>query len=210
MVRIYKTKDVYKIDELEKPENNKKWYEFIGGSKNLRCFLVDDYIVRSQIKIENSDLLDEVLKPIYKNKDIFIAQDCSYSVPGFYVVSSITQLASVDLANNDKLCRMIFIVKNIRKALKELFNIKVAKIYSEEKNSKTSNIHFWVLPIHNEYLVNNPGIQRSNIRSYLDMFSFQENRENILKFNEKMRQYIKDVNLLEKDNELFDLLKNFN
>ena len=105
---------------------------------------------------------------------------------------------------------MILIAKNIRKGLKELFNIRVSKIYSEEKNKKTSNIHFMILPIHNEYLVDNPGMQRSNIRDYLEKFSFQENRENILKFNEKMRQYIKDVNLLEKDNELFNLLKKFN
>jgi hypothetical protein len=38
MVKIYKIIDVEKIEDLEKPENNKKWYDFIGGSKNLRCF----------------------------------------------------------------------------------------------------------------------------------------------------------------------------
>jgi diadenosine tetraphosphate (Ap4A) HIT family hydrolase len=209
MVKIYETKDVYKKEELEKPEDNKKWYDFIGGSKNLRCFLVDDYIVRSQIKIENSELLDKTLKPIYENKNIAITQDCSYAVPGFYVVRSKTQIATIDIAGNEILCRMIFIIKNIRKALKELFNIEVAKIYSEEKNSKTSNLHFWVLPIHNEYLIDNPGIQRSNLRNYLDKFNFQENKENILKYNESMRKYIEDINLLEKDNELFNLLKNF-
>jgi diadenosine tetraphosphate (Ap4A) HIT family hydrolase len=171
--------------------------------------LVDDYIVRSQIKSENFDLLDETLKPIYENENISVTQDCSYAVPGFYIVRSKKQIATIDLASNEMLCRMIFIAKIIRKALKELFNIRLAKIYSEEKNSKTSNTHFWVLPIHNEYLIDNPGIQRSNIKHYLEKFNFRENRENILKYNESIKKYIEDINLLEKDNELFNLLKNF-
>lgn len=216
MVKIYKIQDVYKKDELEEPEGDKKWYDFIGGSKNLRCFLVDSCVVRSQIQTENLDLLDESLKPIYRNKDIFVAQDCSYAVPGFYVISSIKQVATINLASNEKICRMVFIAKNLREGLQELFNIQVAKLYCEEKTSKTSNtinktsnLHFWILPIHNEYIASNPDVQRSNVKNYLEKFNFKENRENILKFNESMRKFINKIDLLKKDNELFDLLENF-
>jgi hypothetical protein len=166
-IKIYDIIDVYKISELPEIPKGKKFYEFLGGEKNLRCYIVDDFITRAEFISENESLLDTCLKPIYLNNNIRVAQDTTYAIPGFYIVNPEYQIPAFDKDKNQMILRLTFIARTIRRGLRETHNINTAKIYCEEKITRSSNIHFWVLPVHRK-IMDNPRIPSSNVLKYLE------------------------------------------
>ena len=206
MVRIYETRDVYELEELDMSPRGKKWYDFIGGTKNIRCFLVDDNITRCQFKNEHQDLLDKCLENVYDNNNIIVNQDCSYAIPGFYIVAfNDKNRPTINELDYLSLFRMVFIFKVIRKAILELFGIETVKIYHEEKVNKLSIVHFWIVPVHSE-VMENPGI-RNKMSEYFNMFKFVKEKYKILDYNEKLKNYFYENKIIDKDNDLITKLK---
>lgn len=204
-IKIYKTQDVYELNELDQPLKNTKWYDFLGGTKNLRCFLVDDNVKRCEFKEQYQNILDKTLENIYDNQNIIVNQDCSYAMPGFYIVAyNDKNFSTINELDNKSLFRMIFIIKTIRKALLDLFDIQTVKIYHEEKVNKLSIVHFWIVPVHNR-IMKNPGI-RNKMNEYFNSFKFINERENILLYNEAIKNYFNENHILEKDNILLKKL----
>lgn len=207
-IKIYDIIDVSKVSDLPQLSKGKKFYEFLGGDKNLRCYIVDDFITRAEFIKQNENLLDDCLKPIYLNNNIRVGQDTTYAIPGFYIINPEYQVPAFDKDTSQMILRLTFIARVIRRGLRELYNINTAKIYCEEKITKTSNIHFWVLPIHRQ-IMDNPRILGESVLKYLKLFNFKDTREKILHYNDSMHKFLQNFKLIEKDNKLLELLKDF-
>jgi diadenosine tetraphosphate (Ap4A) HIT family hydrolase len=154
------------------------------------------------------------LKPILKDKDICVRQDSEQSVPAFYVVSTNEHLATIADIPNDILYKIMIVTKVIRKIMAEKFGIKHVNIYHEER-LKNSHYHHWILPVWGDRVSRSgyiPKIYQSNVKKYathkadihkyLKSFKFQDESDEILRFNDLMSENLK------KDKEIRELFKN--
>lgn len=187
-MRYYDVKDLSELPELPKEF---RYFDFIGGSKELRCFVAPKDMPRSKFIEVNEALLDECLRPIYKNCGICVKQDASFALPGFYIVSPLEHYRSLDEIDQVMYLRLFFIIREIRKGMRETLAIQRVHIYYEEKMSKSSNVHYWILPIEE------PDIQQRalsittatrssliydlQVRNYLNQFMYSEQKGKILK-----------------------------
>ena len=200
--------DVNHLNELPDPPNGMRYFDFIGGDKNLRCFLVPETTARPVFIENNEHLLDPTMHAIYSNNGICVRQDSSHPLPGFYIISPTSFYKSIDLLEEDKMMRIFFILREIRKSMREVLGIEFIHLYYEERQLISSNVHFWLLPIYN--IKDHPRIYNFDIKKYLDSFTFDSARSKILEFNEKMRLHLNSVNLLERDNEYISIFKKMN
>jgi diadenosine tetraphosphate (Ap4A) HIT family hydrolase len=183
-----------------------RYLDFLGGERELRCFLVDESMPRPLFIEKHSEVLDPALLPIYENAGIYVRQDASYALPGFYVLSFKTQYPSIDQMDAKSHMRASFVVREIRKGMREVLGIDYIHIYYEEKPDLSCNVHFWLLPVRNPRTGNTTVIMRLNLREYLAQFRFSEQKKKILQFNAAMITYIADTKLQLRDCQLSVLL----
>jgi len=200
--------DVIDRSELPPPSEGFRYLDFIGGTKEIRCFLVPFDLPRAQFVKDNEILLDTALHAIYSNEGICIRQDASFALPGFYILSFLRHYSAIDAIDEITNLRLFFLLREIRKGMRNVLDIPFIHIYYEEKPAKSCNVHYWMLPINTGGQEKHPIIYDLKIKEYLNKFKFSKEREKIINFNEKMRQYIKEIKLLEKDNKLNSILKN--
>lgn len=197
--------DVSNLSELPQLPEGYRYFDFIGGSKEIRCFVVSEDMPRNKFIEENEELLGVHLKPIYKYNGICVRQDSSYALPGFYIVSPIEHYRSLDEVDEVTHARLFFILREIRKGMREALNIQYAHVYYEEKANKSCNVHYWILPIND--IKKYPRLYNFNVKDYLEQFLFSSNKERMIQYNELMRAYIEKVNLLERDKTLTQKLQ---
>lgn len=196
--------DVNHLSELPILPEELAFLDFIGGTKELRCFVVSKNMPRNQFIEENEHLLDECLLPIYKYKGICVKQDASYPLPGFYIVSPIGHYRSLDEVDEVTHLRLFFILREIRKAMREVLQIEHIHIHYEEKMNKTCNVHYWLLPINDMH--QQPRLYDFKIRAYLESFRFAENRDKIILYNEKLKKHLIENHLTERDENLLNTI----
>ncbi|MDD3182300.1 MAG: hypothetical protein PHD48_05815 [Alphaproteobacteria bacterium] len=192
--------EVKSLSELPQPPDGYRYFDFIGGSKGLKCFLVPKDTPRGKFMNDIEPQLDECLMPIYKKNGICVRQDASFALPGFYIVNPIEHYRSMDEIGEVDNLRLALIVREIRKGMREALGIKHIHMYYEEKANKACNVHYWLMPIVD--IVKYPTIAHVRPMEYLKQFSIADHRETILEYNEKMRSYIRDTHLAEKDEDL--------
>lgn len=163
-------------------------FKFIDGSK----YLVSEHECRGCFMVKNKEKMSKLIEPIYNEKGVVVRQDAEWPIPAFYIVSVDKHIGSImDL--EDELCKeIILIIKKIRTGLKELFGIKRAQIYHEEKIN-SPHFHVWILPLWENIIVEKniyPKIYESNVKSYIDLFDLDENKEIINECNLKMKEYL--------------------
>ncbi|HVX01042.1 MAG TPA: hypothetical protein VHA52_11480 [Candidatus Babeliaceae bacterium] len=197
--------DVAHLSELSSPPQGCRYFDFIGGTKGIRCFIAPQDMSRTQFIEENEALLDPCLTPIYKNAGITIKQDASFPVPGFYIVAPIQPYRSLDTVDEITHLRMFFLLREIRRAMRDVLGIEYAHVYYEEKADKSCNVHYWILPIHD--IKKYPRIYNFDVLKYLEQFNYQDNHIKIKEFNNKLKRYIEKSCLVERDNQLINLLK---
>lgn len=195
MERYY---DVNNLSELPPLLSGRRYFDFIGGSKEIRCFPAPEDKPRGEFIEENEEFLDECLHPIYKNDGICVRQDASYPVPGFYIINPIRSWRSLDIIDELTFLRLFYILREVRKGMREVLNIPYAHIYYEEKINKSCNVHFWLLPIYD--IEKSPRIYNFNILEYLTKYKLSEEKKKIIECNGKMKEYLKTIQLLDKDN----------
>ena len=196
----YKYIDVNTLKELPKLSEEKRYLEFLGGTKQYRCYIVDKDLPRCDFYKNNSELVSEFLKPVYKNHGIVVAQDNTFPIPGFYIISYEKQYNSIDELPNSLAIRTTGLIQEIRKIMRDKLNIKYVNIYYEEKNSKSNNVHYWILPKTN--LVNlKDKLYEMDLKTYLEKFKLQENKSKIIKYNKLVKDELKK-NYKEIDDEL--------
>lgn len=143
------------------------------------------------------------LEPIYQDEDISIRQDAEWPLPWFFVVSVNQHIWSIKDIHDLLLCKIWLAIKYTRVGLFEKLNIEKTQIYQEERLTN-SHYHVWILPIYKDYIILNkktPKIYDRDVIDYIKSYSFDENKDNILKYNYIMRNYLnKEILLYEKLN----------
>lgn len=153
--------DVNNLTELPELPKGLRFFDFIGGTKELRCFVATEDMPRNQFIEEYEDSLDACLKPIYKFNGICVKQDASYALPGFYIISPTNHYRSIDEIDEITHLRLFFILREIRKAMREVLQIEHIHLYYEEKKSKSCNVHYW-------YMFT--GYPREHVHKYQNLF----------------------------------------
>ena len=143
---------------------------------------------------QNSEKLPIYIKPIYDNGNVVIRQDAEWPIPAFYIISIHEHIGTYDKLNTEtrfKICEALYWV---RRGIREKFGIDRAQIYHEEKISNP-HFHVWVLPLWNEVIKKYniyPKIYEANVKEYIDLFQFEENKSRILECNKIMEEYLKN------------------
>jgi len=194
--------DVYSVSELPSAEKGCRYLDFLGGTKNLRCFLVPYDMPRCEFFSRYSVLLDETMQPIYEKDGILVRQDASFALPGFYVLSYTKYFNSFDKLDDIIYMRSFFLIKKIRYGMRDRLNIPFIHMYYEEKTEKSCNVHYWLMPILTDNSQHTPIIYDIEIKKYLSRFSFQNEKKSILLYNNVMKDYIKEINLNQQDDDL--------
>lgn len=185
--------DVSNISELPVPPAGMRYFDFIGGEKEVRCFLAPENMSRGTFMDENKSLLGEALQPIYEHNGVLVSQDTSCPLPGFYIVSPTQHFRSMDKVGEDIHLRLAFIMRHVRKAMREVLGIEYVHVLYEEKAKKGCHVHYWMMPIVD--IEKNPRLDDIDINAYMQSFSYKENKDKICEFNTKMREHFKELNL---------------
>lgn len=196
--------DVFDVKELPQPMKGYRYLDFLGGQKCRRCFLVPYDYPRCDFFMEYSDLLDECLQPIYNNRGIYVRQDASFAVPGLYILSYSKQYSSFDKLDDILHFRTFYIIKQIRRGMRECLGINYIHMYYEEKKEKSCNVHYWLLPI---YQKDTPIIFNLELTKYLKSFNYKTERKKIVDFNNKMKKYLADIELKNFDDKIIERLQ---
>lgn len=189
--------DVNNLKELPNLDNEHRYLEFLGGTKQYRCYIVSKDLPRCIFMEEHREELDEILFPIYIDNNICISQDSSYALPGFYIISLRNYYKNIIELNYELFEEINFWVYEIRKAMKEVLNIEYVNVYYEEKTSKSANVHYWIMPVLTQGNIA-PKLHYLYLKDYLEQFNLIENKKQIIEYNEKMRKYIKEMKISEK------------
>ena len=205
MLLTMKFYDVNSLSELPPPSQGERFFDFIGGEKEVRCFLAPEDMSRGTFMAEHRYLLGEALQPIYNHNGICVSQDTSCPLPGFYIVSPVEQYTSMDKVDEVLHIRLSFVVREVRKAMREVLGIEYTHVLYEEKASKGCHVHYWILPI--DDINKHPRLYEFDVKAYMDQFSFKENKEKICTYNAKMRDHFKQINLMKRDDETTQKLK---
>lgn len=203
--------DVENLEQLPKLKDSKTRYlDFIGGTKEIRAFVVPYDLARTDFIKENKHLIEtKIFEPIYENKGIVITSDMSYALPGFYVLSFKSFIHHCDSIPNNLIMRTGVLLKYLRKAMKKALGIECCNLYSDEKRRKSNVLHYWIVPKHAEFLED--GIDHKliniNLEKYLNNFKYSENKDKMINYNIKIKEYFEKINLKKIDDSIFNLAK---
>lgn len=189
--------DVNSLEELPELDNEYRYLDFLGGTKQYRCYIVSKDLPRCIFMEKYREKLDKILLPIYMDEDICISQDASYALPGFYIISLRNHYRNITELNYELFEKINFWVYEIRKAMKEVLNIEYVNVYYEEKTSKSANVHYWLMPVKTQEKIV-PKLHYLYLKEYLEQFKLTENRKQIEDYNVKIKKYIKENKISEK------------
>ena len=189
--------DVNSLEELPELDNDYRYLDFLGGTKQYRCYIVSKDLPRCIFMEKYREKLDKILLPIYMDEDICISQDASYALPGFYIISLRCHYRNIIELNYDLFKKINFWVYEIRKAMKEVLNIEYVNIYYEEKTSKSANVHYWLMPVSTQEKIA-PKLHYLYLKEYLEQFKLTDNRKQIEEYNAKIKKYIEKNKISER------------
>lgn len=189
--------DVDNLNELPALENKYRYLDFLGGSKQFRCYIVSKDMPRCIFMEKFRNELDSILLPIYIDEDICISQDASYALPGFYIISLRKHYRNIIELDYMLYEKINFWLYEIRKAMNEVLNINFVNIYYEEKTSKSANVHYWLMPVKTKDNLA-PKLHHLYLKDYLEQFKLSENKKKIEEYNKKMKKYLEDNKIAEK------------
>ena len=143
--------------------------------------------------LQNENLMPKYIEPIYDDGNIIIRQDAEWPIPAFYIVSINNHIGSFDQLDEVTRYKITNAIYFVRKGIRENFGIERAQIYHEEKIS-SPHFHVWILPLWEDQMQKigiQPKIYESNVKKYIDSFSFNETKNKILECNKKMKLFLK-------------------
>ena len=110
-----------------------------------------------------------------------------------------------DLIDDITFLRFAFILKKTKEGMRKVLGINYAHLLSNEKSDPYVNVHFWLVPING---VTSPDLLDFNVKDYLNSFNPKEEMTKILDYNNKLREYLKEIKLKEQDNNLQKKINN--
>jgi len=202
----YEYVDVDKVEDFPPLSPEFRYLDFLGGTKNIRGYIVPKEQPRCEILVKYPYILDETLLPIYENKGIKVGHDTSFAVPGFYIVSYTKPINAYDRFSTTINERFALIMYEMRKALRHA-GYEFVNLYYDERNRPSCQAHFWLVPkIGN--INKETNLYNLDLKAYLNSFRFKECRNEILHVNEKVKEYLNLTNLKEKDDKIASTLFN--
>lgn len=177
-----------------------KRYMFLDGS-----FIdVSDDTCRGCYLEAAKDVPVEV-ETIWNNEFFAIRQDAECPVPGFYIVSTRQHIHMIgDLPLNQAM-QFGIIIHRLRICMAKYLKIERAHLILEEKMIEP-HLHVWLLPLWKDVMCDkniDPKVWNSNILEYLQLFSYDENKEKIRRFNDLMREKLSEDATLKRLKEEF-------
>lgn len=188
--------DVNSLEELPQLDNDYRYLDFLGGTKQYRCYIVSKDLPRCVFMEKYREKLDEILLPVYMDEDICISQDASYALPGFYIISLRTHYRNITDIDYELYKKINFWVYKIRDIMLKELKINYVNIYYEEKSNNSANVHYWLMPIVSEEV---PKLHYLFLKDYLEQFKLSDNRTKILEYNNKLKSYILKNNIFYND-----------
>jgi hypothetical protein len=156
---------------------------------------VPEEMPRARFMREHAHVLDDCLRPIYDCGGVTIGQDTAYALPGFYIIGLHDQVRALDYLDSGLHQRISLILMELRKGMRSVLNIDYVHVYYQEKPDESCSVHWWVMPVNKDEERRVPRIVDLDVRNYLSQFRFSEERETILKFNQRMVDYFNDIGL---------------
>ncbi|MBN2458180.1 diadenosine tetraphosphate hydrolase [Candidatus Woesearchaeota archaeon] len=91
-------------------------------------------------------------KPLFANLDIItteqfkVGQDWDVPIPGFFIITPIRRLSSVDEFTDEEAAEFIGLIRNVRKGMRE--TLKIKEVYLFQNEDAEQGFHLWVFPRH--------------------------------------------------------------
>lgn len=191
--------DANKRNDFPPPPKGMRYIHFYGGTKNYRAYIAPEDISRADFMEKYPEYVPEHNRPIYENNGIIVRADPKYPCPGFYILGLNCTYKAFDLLDDVTFLRYSFILKKTKEGMRNVLGLNYAHLLSNEKSDPFVNVHFWLVPVEGTI---SPDLLDFNVKEYLNSFEPKIEVEKILSYNEKMRNYFREIDLIKQDNEL--------
>lgn len=169
---------------------NTKIFEHMDGSS----YTVPEETCRGCWINDNPTKLPLECDPIWENKDIIVRQDPECPIPAFYIVSLRNHISSIADIDPEISAKLFETIAKVRYGMKEVLGIERVHLYYEER-VKNPHAHFWLLPLWPEKMEKHnivPKIYKGNIKAYIDLFKYEETKDDMISCNKKMKEFFND------------------
>lgn len=191
--------DVDKREEFPPVPKGMRYIHFYGGTKNYRAYIAPEDISRADFMEQYPEYVPEQNQPIYENNGIIVRADPKYPCPGFYIFGLDKTYKAFDLLDDITFLRFSFILKKTKEGMRKELGLNYAHLLSNEKSDPFVNVHFWLVPVEGTV---SPDLLDFDVKEYLSSFKPEEQIKTILLYNNKLREYLKRIDLIRQDNEL--------
>ena len=196
--------DIDNRDELPPVPKGSRYIHFYGGTKNYRAYIAPESISRADFMEKYPEYIPEQNQPIYEHNGIIVRADPKFPCPGFYIFALNKTYRSFDLLDDITFIRFCFILKKIKEGMKSELKINYAHLLSNEKSDPFVNVHFWLVPVNGK---TSPDLLDFDVKQYLKSFEPKKEVDKIIRYNNKLKEYIERIHLKELDDELANKLK---
>jgi len=189
-----------------------RYFVSIGGSKEYQAFKAPRSWSRGAFMQRFSDKLDPVLEDLYNHKDVFIRQDASRALPGFYIIGPHRFSTSVDNTDLINFIRCMYVFKVVQDFNSSRKDVHATNFYYDENYGKPVHIHFWALPFTKQKVEQfRMSTRYDDVISwnYLESFGFQENKDKIKYLNEQLKIHFQTHNVWLTDNKIQSYITDF-
>lgn len=171
-----------------------KTLDFIGGVN----FTVEEGTCRGCFMNDHERQLPAILSPILDDGHFTVRQDAEWPVPGFLVVAVRQHIGTIADLDLESVRRLGILLHFVRRGMREALGLRSVQIYQEDK-LVNAHLHFWLLPLWPNVIERhaiNPRIYESNLRKYLELFSYEVERDGIRRCNIEMARFLAEVGVL--------------
>lgn len=148
--------------------------------------------------LENRKLDIVELEPIWFDDFFIIRQDAECPVPGFYIISTKQHIHTIGDLTVEQASELGVIQNRLRQVMLDYLGIERLHVILEERMVEP-HLHIWLLPLWTDVMKRyriDPKVWNSNIYQYISFFSYEDNRNTILKYNQIMRDYLESDPIL--------------
>lgn len=130
---------------------------------------------------------DEIVRPIYEDNNILIRHVTNSAVPGLYTIEPLLRKESVVELSDTEFTLFTYMQRELRKGLRNLFNVKLGGLYVEEHPNK--RVASYTIPFHIDKLEKSfdVDVYQPHIEEYLKSYTFSSSRQQIDVFNNGMK-----------------------
>lgn len=191
--------DAYRREDFPPEPKGMRYIHFYGGTKNYRAYLAPESISRADFMEQYPEYVPEQNRPIYEHNGIIVRADPKFPCPGFYIFGLNKTYRAFDLLDDTTFIRFSFVLKKVKEGMRSQLGINYAHLLSNEKSDPFVNVHFWLVPVEG---TTSPDLLDFDVKEYLKSFTPKEEIDTILSYNRKLREYLKEINLVMQDDEL--------